>query len=74
MGASEYDRAAPRCYEQWRPSAVVRALQDAARAAGRPPRSAEWFRAAPDHPRSTAVRERFGSWTAALEAAGLDGR
>jgi Homing endonuclease associated repeat len=69
----EYDRAAPRCYKHWSTSAVVRALQDAARAAGRPPRSTEWFRAAPDHPCSTTVRERFGSWTAAVEAAGLDG-
>jgi DNA invertase Pin-like site-specific DNA recombinase len=70
----EYDRAAPRCYKQWSTPAVVRALQDATRAAGRPPRSTEWFRAAPDHPCSTTVRERFGSWMAALEAAGLDGR
>ena len=70
----EYDRAAPRCYKQWSSSAVVRALQDATLAAGRAPRSTEWFRAAPDHPCSTTVRERFGSWTAALEAAGLDGR
>jgi DNA invertase Pin-like site-specific DNA recombinase len=70
----EYDRAAPRCYKQWSTPAVVRALQDATRAAGRPPRSTEWFRAAPDHPCSTTVRERFGSWTAALEAAGLEGR
>jgi len=70
----EYDRAAPRCYKQWSTSGVVRALQDATRAAGRPPRSTEWFRASPDHPCSTTVRERFGSWTAALEAAGLDVR
>ncbi|TMK98037.1 MAG: recombinase family protein [Actinobacteria bacterium] len=68
----EYDHAAPRCYKQWSTSAVVRALQDATRAAGRPPRSTEWFRAAPDHPCSTTVRERFGGWTAALQAAGLD--
>jgi DNA invertase Pin-like site-specific DNA recombinase len=70
----EYDRAAPRCYKQWSATAVVRALQDATRAARRPPRSTEWFRAAPDHPCSTTVRQRFGSWTAALEAAGLDSR
>jgi DNA invertase Pin-like site-specific DNA recombinase len=70
----EYDRAAPRCYKHWSTSAVVRALRDDTRAAGRPPRSTDWFRAAPDHPCSTTVRERFGSWTAALEAAGLPGR
>ena len=65
----EYDRAAPRCYKHWSTPAVIRALQDATRATGRPPRSTEWFRAAPDHPCSTTVRERFGSWRAALEAA-----
>ena len=65
----EYHRAATRCYKQWSTAAVVRALQDSTRATGRPPRSTEWFRAAPDHPCSTTVRERFGSWTAALEAA-----
>ncbi len=70
----EYDRSAPRCYKQWSTPAVVRALQDAAFAAGRPPRSTEWFRASIDHPCSTTVRERFGSWSAAIEAAGLNGR
>jgi DNA invertase Pin-like site-specific DNA recombinase len=70
----EYYGAAPRCYKQWSTPAVVRAIQDATRAMGRPPRSTEWFRAAPDHPCSTTVRDRFGSWPAALEAAGLDRR
>jgi hypothetical protein len=68
----EYDRAAPRCYKQWSTPAIETALQDATRVAGRPPTSTEWFRAAPGHPCSTTVRERFGSWTAALQAAGLD--
>jgi hypothetical protein len=70
----EYDRAAPRCYKQWCTAAIVSALEDAARVAGRPPRSTEWFRAAPEHPCSTTVRERFGSWEAALQAAGLRSR
>jgi DNA invertase Pin-like site-specific DNA recombinase len=70
----EYDRSAPRCYKQWSTSAVLCALRDATLATGRPPRSTEWFRAAPDHPCSTTVRKRFGSWPAALEAAGLDRR
>jgi DNA invertase Pin-like site-specific DNA recombinase len=65
----EYDHAAPRCYEHWSTVKVIRALQDATRAAGRPPRSVEWLRAAPDHPCSTTVRKRFGRWRAALEAA-----
>jgi len=46
----DYNRAAPRCYSQWSTPAVVRALRDATFAAGRPPRSTEWFRAATDHP------------------------
>jgi hypothetical protein len=68
----EYDRTAPRCYKQWSTSAIVNALQGAASAEGRSPRSTEWFRAARHHPCSTTVRDRFGSWPAALEAAGLD--
>jgi hypothetical protein len=70
----EYNRTAPRCYKQWSTVDVLHALQEATRAAGQPPRSTEWFRAAADHPCSTTVRDRFGSWTAALEAAGSDSR
>ena len=69
----EYDPAGPRRHGQWSASAIVSALQVVTRAAGRPPRSTEWLRASPDHPCSTTVRERYGSWTAALAAAGLDG-
>jgi Homing endonuclease associated repeat len=31
----------------------------------------EWRRAGPDHPSVTTVRQVFGSWNAAVEAAGL---
>ena len=38
---------------------------------GRPPLSTDWRRAAGDHPTAALVQHRFGSWRAALEAAGI---
>jgi Homing endonuclease associated repeat len=41
------------------------------RSACRPPLSIDWRRAATDHPTASLVQGRFGSWRAALEAAGV---
>ncbi len=37
---------------------------------GRPPVSTEWTRGASEYPNTGTVSERFGSWAAAIEAAG----
>jgi hypothetical protein len=55
----------------WSASASIQALQDWTAMRGRPPQSMEWFHANPEHPCSTTVRKRFGSWDRALAAANL---
>src|SRR5439155_10007861 len=39
---------------------------------GQPPDWAQGLRLEPDHPHASTVFNRFGSWTAAIAAAGLD--
>jgi hypothetical protein len=55
----------------WTREEAISALQRAARETGRVPRCAEWARATADRPPATTVRNLFGSWRAALHAAGL---
>jgi hypothetical protein len=50
----------------------VTALQTWARKHGRAPRSMEWAHAAPEHPTAATIREHFGTWQDALNAAGLE--
>lgn len=60
--------------EIWAPGEVVVALRSWSRAHGRSPISKDWSRTTRDHPGSRAVADLFGSWSAALEAAGLQRR
>jgi hypothetical protein len=63
----------PLRYERgWTRERVIEALRADARARGRPPRSADWFHAAPGRPTVGIVRNHFGSWNAGLQAAGLE--
>lgn len=56
----------------WPDWAVIRAMIAWNEKHGRPPRRWEWDKGADKtHPNSTTVLTRFGSWNAALEAAGL---
>jgi hypothetical protein len=45
-------------------------LQNAARVEGRSPRQTEWMRATAQRPAAGTVRNLFGTWQAALHAAG----
>jgi hypothetical protein len=56
----------------WTDAAIISALQTWARRHGRAPAHLEWARAAPERPSANTVWFRFGGWTAALRAAGLD--
>ena len=56
----------------WDELDTIQALQAWSEQHGRPPWSMEWDHAQPEHPCSNTVRERFGSWESALEAAGLE--
>jgi len=56
---------------KWTRPEVLAALQDWTAAHGRPPTSADWRRAGPDHPGSRVVHELFHGWSAALARAGL---
>ena len=55
---------------RWKRATIIRLLQRDAKRLGRTPTSAEW-EAAHDRPWRWSIRRIFGSWTAALEAAGL---
>lgn len=52
----------------------IDAIQRWAREHGEPPRMADWRPAVGDYPSTSAVEERFGSWNAAIRAAGFTPR
>jgi Recombinase/Resolvase, N terminal domain/Homing endonuclease associated repeat/Recombinase zinc beta ribbon domain len=62
---------APRRRYAWDDLDMINALTAWTRTHGRPPASMEWMHADPTHPNANTVREHFGSWPAALHAAGL---
>jgi hypothetical protein len=55
----------------WTREAIVAALQGWAAAHGRAPHEPEWRRSALEHPPAGTVKRAFGSWSAAVRAAGL---
>ena len=63
-------------HRHWNRDEIVAALRDFARRHGESPRSSDWKRVSspgePPHPNREIVRERFGGWRAALQAAGLE--
>jgi hypothetical protein len=60
---------------RWSRDEIIAALREFARCYGESPRASEWKHVSspsePAHPTRDTVREKFGSWRAALEAAGL---
>jgi hypothetical protein len=55
----------------WTRQQVIRALRAWRDEHGRPPRHDEWARAGDARPPATTVSARFGTWSSALESAGL---
>jgi hypothetical protein len=57
----------------WTPETIVAALQRWAQVNGRPPTQHDWRNRHPDrmHPSASVAANHFGSWSAALRAAGL---
>lgn len=58
----------------WTRARIIEALQDEHARTGRAPTKQGWEKAAPEHPAAPTVYDKFGSWNAALEAAGLPTR
>lgn len=56
---------------EWTRDAIVEALQRWAEEHGRPPTQTDWNIAGAYYPRARLVARRFGTWSAALSAAGL---
>jgi Homing endonuclease associated repeat len=56
---------------RWTNGEIVEALRAWTARHSRPPLSSDWRRSATDHPTAAFVQGRFGSWRAALEAAGV---
>lgn len=61
----------PRSAKHWTDPHILKALQAWAAANGRPPAGVDFTVAPPGAPSATTVRSHFGSWNAALTAAGL---
>jgi len=55
----------------WTRRKIVAALKREAKQRGRTPTMREWAKATSSHPNYATVVEHFGSWNAAIEAAGL---
>lgn len=58
--------------DAWDDLDAIRALTIWTAEHGRPPAWAEWLHHPAEHPGTTTVRAHFGSWPAALAAAGLE--
>lgn len=58
----------------WTDGLIVAAIRGWQERHGQPPRKLEWRNAAPDHPSSRTVIERFGTWNTAITAAGFTPR
>ena len=56
---------------RWSAEEIIDAIQSWTQTHQRPPRALDWEYAAPDHPNRVHVWKHFGSWNAALLAAGL---
>jgi hypothetical protein len=64
-------RKAKHRYTPWPPPQIIQALQAWAAANGRPPHGLDWITAAPGRPCAGTVYNHYGTWQAALHAAGL---
>ncbi len=63
---------APPRRHPWTDQQIILALRSSAREHGRPPTYLEWKQGTTDHPCAQTVWYRFGKWSRALEAAGLE--
>lgn len=71
------DGRCPTCggkHTTWSPQRIVEAIQRWADEHGQPPRVSDWNRASVDHPTYQSAVEKFGSWNAAIQAAGFKPR
>jgi hypothetical protein len=59
---------------RWSRETTLAALHAWAESRGRPPSLEQWRRASPAHPSAATVRRLFGTWNAAVEAAGFEAR
>jgi hypothetical protein len=60
----------PRGRQRWDAGAIATAMREFRREVGRWPRASDWQVACEDWPSASTVHNRFGSWKAALGAAG----
>ena len=67
-------RTGPRLGFRWTPETVVYAIQLWHRQYSRLPRTSDWEQAGENNPSRQTVMRVFGSWNAAMEAAGFKPR
>jgi hypothetical protein len=71
----EFDRGCtPKGHCHWTPDQIIVALKGDARRRGKPPTMREWRRPSKSRPSARSAQRYFGSWNAALRAAGLPTR
>lgn len=58
----------------WTPDKILTAIQQWAERCGRPPKASAWIQADYDHPARSTVALVFGTWNAAIAAAGFSVR
>jgi hypothetical protein len=59
-------------FKPWTDEQILEALRSWAAVRGRAPTSFDWLRAGPGRPSATTVRYRYGSWSLAIQEAGLE--
>jgi hypothetical protein len=59
---------------RWTSALILYAIHLWTRRHGRPPTANEWDRAGEDHPSRQTVQRVYGSWNAAMSAAGYETR
>jgi hypothetical protein len=64
-------RTGPRAGFRWTPETIVYAITLWNRKHSRAPLTSEWAKAGENHPSRQTVARVFGSWNAAIEAAGF---
>lgn len=55
----------------WSKEEIIAAMQEWAAEYGEPPTTTDWRKSSPQHPTAVTVHTLFGSWSAAIEAAGF---
>jgi hypothetical protein len=72
LRAARLKPANPSAVRIWRDEEIIRAIRIWTARNGHPPLGVEWRRGTPRRPCKTTMHNHFGTWAAALSAAGIE--